>query len=368
MRTSLDDILSELRHQNDAEAERDVLLRNLHRQQEEMRITINQLRDSHVDYVERDEHNMVEHIEQMIDVRMEVSGTREYMQHMPHPAFGRGAVRVPPKKVAPTTKRSTKAREEDTSKATTTKPKATDNPKKRKQKETEVKAIESDDEDLSPDASKPTKQRRKKQLKLQGSPIHPKTKTNASKRPSSLKIPGAESEPKLKKTLEQMESDNSSPGVEDPKAVAGSPQHPTITLIVITILPESSGAPTYHATTSLDFDKGSIGEVNNPATERQENSPPKITTQHSHTSGSEHEDEQDEDAPVEKDAEMQDAREIPEDESEDGSPETNQDMGDPDNEEEDDQSIFNFDIEPPEDEDEDRNDVGDEERNVQADQ
>ena len=79
-----------------------------------------------------------------------------------------------------------------------------------------------------------------------------------------------------------------------------------------------------------------MSEVNNHAAERQENSPPKIITQHSHTSGYEPEDEQDEDAPMGKDAKMQDTREIPEDESEDGSPETNHDMGDPDSEEEND--------------------------------
>lgn len=59
--------------------------------------------------------------------------------------------------------------------------------------------------------------------------------------------------------------------------------------------------------------------MNNPAAEGQENSPPKIITQHSYTSGSEPEDEHNEDALVERGVEMQD----PEDESEDGSPDTN---------------------------------------------
>lgn len=106
-----------------------------------------------------------------------------------------------------------------------------------------------------------------------------------------------------------------------------------------------------------------MGEVNNPGAEILEDSPPKTITQHSHTSGSKHEDEQDEDVPVEKYAEMQDAGEIPED----GSPETSQGMGDPDDEEEEDQSMFNFDVEPQEDEDEGRNDDDNEERNVQED-
>ncbi|XP_050888894.1 uncharacterized protein LOC127094067 [Lathyrus oleraceus] len=160
-----------------------------------------------------------------------------------------------------------------------------------------------------------------------------------------------------------MESDNSSPGAEDPKVAARNLQHPTVTLIVVTIHPKSSEAPTYHPTTPLHSDKGSMGEVNNPAAKGQENSPPKIITQHSHTSGSEPEDEHNEDAPVERDVEMQDPREIPEDESEDDSPDTNQDVDDLNNEEEDDHYMFNFDEEPPEDEDEDQTNVGDEEKN-----
>lgn len=110
-----------------------------------------------------------------------------------------------------------------------------------------------------------------------------------------------------------------------------------------------------------------MGEVSNRTAEMQEDSPPKTTTQHSHTSGSKHGDEQDEDAHVEKDTKMQDAREILEDESEDVSPETSQGMGDPDDEEEGDQSMFNFDVEPLEDEDEEREDDANEERNVQED-
>lgn len=111
-----------------------------------------------------------------------------------------------------------------------------------------------------------------------------------------------------------------------------------------------------------------MDEVNTPATERQENSPRNIITQHSHASGSEPEDEHVEDAPMEEDAEIRDPGEIPKNESEDSSPETNQDMGDPDNEEGDDQFMFNFDEETLEDEDEDRNDAGDEERIVKKDQ
>ncbi|XP_050874941.1 uncharacterized protein LOC127078535 [Lathyrus oleraceus] len=95
-------------------------------------------------------------------------------------------VRVPPKKTAPTTKRPTEARKENTDKATPTtkasrKPPLT--PKKRKQKEIEVEATDSDDEDLSPDALIPIKSKKKKQLNIQGAPVHSK-KINTSKKTS----------------------------------------------------------------------------------------------------------------------------------------------------------------------------------------
>lgn len=95
-------------------------------------------------------------------------------------------------------------------------------PKKRKQKEPEVEAVESADDDLYLDTSKPTKQRNKKQLKLQGAPIHPKVKTNKAKKTPTL---GVEPGSKSKKTPEQMESDNSSPRAEGPKV-----KHFTLTL------------------------------------------------------------------------------------------------------------------------------------------
>ncbi|KAI5421885.1 hypothetical protein KIW84_045362 [Lathyrus oleraceus] len=43
MRTSLDDVLSELRHRNDDDVDCDVLLKHIQRQQEEMRVTIEQI-------------------------------------------------------------------------------------------------------------------------------------------------------------------------------------------------------------------------------------------------------------------------------------------------------------------------------------
>lgn len=90
MRTALDDVLSELRHRNDTEVDRDVLLRNIQRQQKEMRVSIDQIRHTQLNFVERTELNMVYLVENMNGVHMEVAGMREYMQHVPNPAFGRG--------------------------------------------------------------------------------------------------------------------------------------------------------------------------------------------------------------------------------------------------------------------------------------
>lgn len=64
---------------------------------------------------------------------------------------------------------------------------------------------------------------------------------------------------------------------------------------------------------------------------------------------------------------MQDAREILEDKSKDGSPETSQGMGGPDDGEEGDQSMLNFDINPPKDKDGKQDDNANEERNEQGD-
>ncbi|KAI5395670.1 hypothetical protein KIW84_062008 [Lathyrus oleraceus] len=90
MRTTLDDVLSELRYQNDAEADRDVILRNIQRQQEEIRVSIDQIRQTQLDFVERIELNIADLIENMNGVHMEAASMREYMQHVPNPAFGRG--------------------------------------------------------------------------------------------------------------------------------------------------------------------------------------------------------------------------------------------------------------------------------------
>lgn len=76
MRADLDDVLSELRHRNDAKADRDVLLRNIQRKQKEMRVSIDQIRQTLLDFVERNELNMDDLIENMNGVHMEVAGMR----------------------------------------------------------------------------------------------------------------------------------------------------------------------------------------------------------------------------------------------------------------------------------------------------
>ncbi|KAI5428991.1 hypothetical protein KIW84_033840 [Lathyrus oleraceus] len=73
MRITLDDILSELRHQNDVDVERDT-------------------RETQLDFVERTKLNMGDLTEQMNGVRMEVSDMREYMQHVPQPEYGRSGI------------------------------------------------------------------------------------------------------------------------------------------------------------------------------------------------------------------------------------------------------------------------------------
>lgn len=58
MRTTLDDILSDIRHRNDVYMDRDVILRSIQRQQEKMKVTIDQIRETQLDFVERAELNM----------------------------------------------------------------------------------------------------------------------------------------------------------------------------------------------------------------------------------------------------------------------------------------------------------------------
>ncbi|KAI5420407.1 hypothetical protein KIW84_044266 [Lathyrus oleraceus] len=63
---------------------------NTQRQHEKMRVSIDQIRQTHLDFVERTELNIADLIENMNGVHMKVSGMREYMQHVPNPTFGRG--------------------------------------------------------------------------------------------------------------------------------------------------------------------------------------------------------------------------------------------------------------------------------------
>ncbi|KAI5428537.1 hypothetical protein KIW84_033501 [Lathyrus oleraceus] len=60
------------------------------RQQEEMRVSVDQIRQTQLDFIERTELNMDDLIENMNGVHMEVAGMREYIQHVPSPAFDRG--------------------------------------------------------------------------------------------------------------------------------------------------------------------------------------------------------------------------------------------------------------------------------------
>lgn len=55
-----------------------------------MRVFINQIRQTQLDFVEWMELNMDELIENMNGVHMEMASMREYMQHVPNPAFGKG--------------------------------------------------------------------------------------------------------------------------------------------------------------------------------------------------------------------------------------------------------------------------------------
>ncbi|KAI5430262.1 hypothetical protein KIW84_034733 [Lathyrus oleraceus] len=89
-RITLDDVLSKLRHRNDAEEDRDVLLRNIQMQQEKMRASIDQIRQTQLDFVERTNLHIANLIDNMNEVHMEVAGMREYVQYVPNPAFGRG--------------------------------------------------------------------------------------------------------------------------------------------------------------------------------------------------------------------------------------------------------------------------------------
>ena len=91
-------------------------------------------------------------------------------------------------------------------------------PKKLKQKESQVQMTESDDGDLSPDNTKPTK-KKKKQMKIFDALSQQKIKATKTpgKKTSTTMVPSTNPEPPSKKTLEQLESENSIHGAEGPK-------------------------------------------------------------------------------------------------------------------------------------------------------
>ncbi|XP_050896923.1 uncharacterized protein LOC127103734 [Lathyrus oleraceus] len=84
----------------------------------------------------------------------------------------------------------------------------------------------------------------------------------------------------------QVESDNSSPRVEGDK---GDATQTAAKSPFVPVLLNSVGEPTYHLISAKGLEKSSMSEINQPIAEECETSPPKITIQHSHTSGSDHE-------------------------------------------------------------------------------
>lgn len=84
----------------------------------------------------------------------------------------------------------------------------------------------------------------------------------------------------------------------------------------------SDGKPTYHPTSARDSEKISMREINQPIDEECETSPRKITTQYSHTNGSDHENNSGKETQVgvNKDAMVMDEEIHDGNDSEDGSP------------------------------------------------
>lgn len=68
---------------------------------------------------------------------------------------------------------------------------------------------ESDDGDLAPDTTQPTK-KKKKEMKIFDALSQPKIKDakTPAKKTSTLRVPSTDPEPQSKKTPEQLESDN----------------------------------------------------------------------------------------------------------------------------------------------------------------
>lgn len=82
IRTALDDVLCKLRYCNDANAERNQLLRNIQRHQVDMMAQIQQIQDQQHDYILRTEHNITGLIEEMEGMHVGTEDLLEYMQHV----------------------------------------------------------------------------------------------------------------------------------------------------------------------------------------------------------------------------------------------------------------------------------------------
>ncbi|XP_050919133.1 uncharacterized protein LOC127136640 [Lathyrus oleraceus] len=87
----------------------------------------------------------------------------------------------------------------------------------------------------------------------------------------------------------QVESDISDLIVEGDKGAAVVATQTTTKSPYVPILLNSVGESTYHPTSTRGSEKSSMSKINQPIAEEHETLPPKITTQNSHTSGSDHE-------------------------------------------------------------------------------
>ncbi|XP_050890116.1 uncharacterized protein LOC127095477 [Lathyrus oleraceus] len=180
------------------------------------------------------------------------------------------------------------------------------------------------------------------------------------KKPAIPKVLEVDPEPATKTTPERLESDNSSSEAEGhkgdaegigqssvkqiiPVSSSNPSYHPTSThLYHLTI------TPSYHLTSTKDSTKGFTGEISKPAEEQQEVSPQKTTTQHSQTTDSDRDEEEEHPTiEVQEDVNMQDAEEDIQDKSNDASPDILDQVKDvPDDEEEQDEDRSMFDIPP----------------------
>lgn len=174
--------------------------------------------------------------------------------------------------------------------------------------------IESDEEDLSPVLDL-TLRKRKKQPKVFEASSQPQAKiSRVIKRPATLSILEPTPEELSKIATTQVGSDNSSLGVEGDKVKAymtfllsilltsntltnlsldfgfqGATTQTVAKSPYVPVLLNSASEPTYHPTFVRGSEKRSMSKINQPIIEEHQTSPPKITTQHSHTNDSDHE-------------------------------------------------------------------------------